>query len=167
MPTTILLSEYNLILKCGKQERVIPYASIIEVNLSKGREKIFKTSLRPDGENPVVITNQYFQSAGTAEDRSRAYSTFIRVLHFHLKDKSKAIFTSGNRTFRIGFQIVSITVAAFVISFAADFFGFRLFDPLIQAFGLTFLFGILFILSGFATWPRNYHPSDIPMEFLP
>lgn len=167
MPTTIVLSEYNFTVKCGKQERTIPYASIVQVNLLRDRDKTFRVSLRPDGEKPVIITNQYFQSAGTAEDRSRAYATFVRVLHFHLKDKSKATFTSGSRTFRIGYQIAVIAVVSFVVSFLADFYGFRLVDPIVQGIVLSILLGIVFITSGFTAWPRTYHPSEIPMEFLP
>jgi hypothetical protein len=167
MPTTVILSEYNFTLKCGKDERIIPYASIVQVNLTKARDKVFKASLRPDGEKTIVITNRYFQSAGAAEDRSRAYSTFIRVLHFHLKDKSKARFTSGNRSFRIGFGVVAIAFISFVMSFLADFYGFRLLDPVVQGVLLTVLLAVVFVTAGFTTWPRTYYPTEIPMEFLP
>ncbi|HZY82594.1 MAG TPA: hypothetical protein VFE50_23870 [Cyclobacteriaceae bacterium] len=99
MPTTIYLSEYNLTIKQGKQETIIPYAGINEVVLSKSHAKLFKTFLHPEGGKPVVITNRYYTSEKTVEDRSRAYGTFIRVLHFHLKDKSRANFVSGTGSF--------------------------------------------------------------------
>lgn len=92
MPTTICLAEYNLTIKKGKQESVIPYAVINEVLLNKSGSKSFRARLLPDGGKPIVITNTYQTSSKDVEDRSRAYSTFIRVLHFHLKDKSKANF---------------------------------------------------------------------------
>ncbi len=92
MPTTICLAEYNLTIKRGKQETVIPYAVINEVVLNKNGGKTFRTQLLPDGGKKIVITNTYHTSVKDVEDRSRAYSTFVRVLHFHLKDKSKAKF---------------------------------------------------------------------------
>lgn len=92
MPTTICLAEYNLTIKKGKQETVIPYAVINEVVLNRSTNKNFRARLSPDGGKPIVITNTYQTSSKDIEDRSRAYSTFIRVLHFHLKDKSKANF---------------------------------------------------------------------------
>jgi hypothetical protein len=95
MPTTITLSEYNLTVKQGKQEMVIPYAGINEVVLNKSGSKMFRTFLHPEGGKPLIITNRYYTSEKNVEDRSRAYGTFIRVLHFHLKDKSRANFISG------------------------------------------------------------------------
>lgn len=94
MPTTICLAEYNLTVKNGKQETVIPYAVINEVVLNKASHKQFRTRLLPDGGKPIVITNTYYTSSRDVEDRSRAYATFVRVLHFHLKDKSRARFSA-------------------------------------------------------------------------
>jgi hypothetical protein len=91
MPTTICLTEYSLTVKQGKKEVTIPYAGIDEVVL-KTSGKLFTTKLMPEGGKPIVITNTYYKSPKEVEDRSRAYSTFVRVLHFHLKDKSRANF---------------------------------------------------------------------------
>ncbi|MEJ0029348.1 MAG: hypothetical protein WDO15_02775 [Bacteroidota bacterium] len=91
MPTTIFLAEYNLTVKKGKQEMVIPYAMVNDVVLDKNK-KLFKTELHIDTHSKLTITNTYHASSKDVEDRSRAYSTFVRVLHFHLKDKSKARF---------------------------------------------------------------------------
>ncbi len=90
MPTTICLTEYNLTVKQGKKETVIPYAVVNEVVLKKASSKLFQAKLFTEGARPIVITNTYYTSPKETEDRSRAYSTFVRVLHFHLKDKSKA-----------------------------------------------------------------------------
>jgi hypothetical protein len=93
MPTTICLAEYDLTVKRGKQESVIPYAMIRGIVLNRGK-KTFKTQLHIENHRPIVITNTYYSSAKDIEDRSRAYSTFVRVLHFHLKDKSDADFAA-------------------------------------------------------------------------
>jgi len=94
MPTTICLAEYNLTVKKGKQETVIPYAVINEVVLNRSTGRQFHTKLLPDGGRPIVITNIYQTSSKDVEDRSRAYATFVRVLHYHLKDKSRARFSA-------------------------------------------------------------------------
>lgn len=94
MPTTILLAEYNLTVKKGKEETVIPYAMINEVVLNKRNSKQYRTRLVPDTGKSILITNTYQTSSKETEDRSRAYATFVRVLHFHLKDKSKAKFSA-------------------------------------------------------------------------
>jgi hypothetical protein len=94
MPTTICLTEHNLTVKQGKQETVIPYAVINEVVLKRVSGRLFRTRLLPDAGKPIVITNTYHASSTNVEDRSRAYSTFVRVLHYHLKDKSKARFSA-------------------------------------------------------------------------
>jgi hypothetical protein len=91
MPTTICLTAYSLTVKRGKHEVTIPYAAIDDVVL-KNSGKLFTTRLVPEEGKPILITNTYHTSAREVEDRSRAYATFIRVLHFHLKDKSKANF---------------------------------------------------------------------------
>jgi hypothetical protein len=94
MPTTICLTEHNLTVKQGKQEMVMPYAMINEVILNKARGKLFRMRLCPDNGKPIVVTNTYHTSPKNVEDRSRAYATFVRVLHFHLKDKSSAKFSA-------------------------------------------------------------------------
>ena len=94
MPTTILLAEYNLTVKKGKQETVIPYAVVNEVVLKRSSGKLFQAKLFTEGARPILVTNTYCSSAKDVEDRSRAYSTFVRVLHYHLKDKSKANFAT-------------------------------------------------------------------------
>jgi len=104
VPTTICLAEYNLTVKKGKQETVIPYAVITDVTIKRSSGKQFETRLLPVGGKPIIITNTYQTSSRDVEDRSRAYSTFVRVLHFHLKDKSKAKFSAvvtALRLFRI------------------------------------------------------------------
>ena len=73
---------------------MIPYAVINEVVLNKSNGKQFRAKLLPDGGKPIVITNTYRTTSKDVEDRSRAYATFVRVLHFHLKDKSKAKFST-------------------------------------------------------------------------
>ena len=98
---------------------MIPYAVINEVVLNRNPSKQFRTRLLPDGGKPIVITNTYHTSSKDVEDRSRAYATFVRVLHFHLKDKSKAKFSAVN------------------------------------------------VVMSLFPFPKQYAPTEIPLEFLP
>jgi hypothetical protein len=101
LPTTILLSDQVLTVKQGQDEYSVPYLGVIQVNLDKIGPKVFRAVLHLEGHRPVVITNRYQAGQLTVEDRSRAYSTFVRVLHYHLKDKSRASYASGSDASRI------------------------------------------------------------------
>lgn len=167
MPTTVYLSEYNMTVKQGKQETVIPYAGINEVVLNKGGGKVFRTQLRPEGGRPIVITNTYYTSEKTVEDRSRAYATFVRVLHFHLKDKSKATFMSGNRLGALWLTFCTATALAFLISSTIGYLGFGFINPLVDGAMLAVLFDGIIAATMLGRFPKHYVPGDIPLEFLP
>ena len=167
MPTTILLTEYNLTIKQGKLETVIPYAGISEVILNKSGDKVYKTVLQPESGKPLLITNKYYTSGKSVEDRSRAYSTFVRVLHFHLKDKSKANFTSGNSTKKITLLTMLAAAVGFLISLTSGFLGVVFIHPLVDGVILTLLFVVMGLVFGLGRLPRPYQPTDIPLDFLP
>lgn len=166
MPTTILLSEYNLTVRQGKQETVIPYAGINEVIINRGADKVYKTYLQPDDGKPLVVTNKYYTER-EAEDRSRAYSTFIRVLHFHLKDKSKAHFTSGSRKAHIGWWILGAVTISFVLALLLDFVSKSIFSVAVDTVALSVLLVVIVLSFKLGRLPKSYHPTDIPLEFLP
>jgi hypothetical protein len=167
MPTTIYLNEYNLTIKQGKQETVVPYAGINEIVLNKRGAKVFRTQILPEGGRPIVITNTYYTSEKTIEDRSRAYSTFVRVLHFHLKDKSKATFMSGNGASSLWLWLSFSTALAFLAALTAGYLGFKFVNPLVDGIILTIAFGAIVVAIRLGRFPKAYTPNDIPLEFLP
>jgi hypothetical protein len=167
MPTTIYLNEYNLTIRQGKQETVIPYAGINEVVLNKPRAKVFRTRINPEGGRPVVITNTYYTSEKTIEDRSRAYSTFVRVLHFHLKDKSKANFMSGNGAQSIWIWLCFATALGFLTALTAGYLGVVFINSLVDGAILAIAFGAIVVAMRLGRFPKAYTPNDIPLEFLP
>ncbi len=146
---------------------VIPYAGINEVELNKTGDRLFKTRLHPEGGKPLVITNKYHTTEKTVEDRSRAYSTFIRVLHFHLKDKSKAHFVSGNSPKALGMWVGVAAALGFVVSLVMSFFGMVLFNPLFDGILITVIFGLIALVLRLGRLPKSYLPTEIPLEFLP
>src|SRR5690349_10005711 len=107
MPTTISLSDQYLTVKTGNDQYSVPYLGVIQVNLDKINTKLFRAVIHMEGHRPMVITNRYQADAVTVEDRSRQYSTFIRVLHYHLKDKSKASYASGSDASKLWTQVVA------------------------------------------------------------
>lgn len=167
MPTTILLTEYNLTVKQGKLEKVIPYAGINEVVLDKVSDKEYKTLLRTEGGRPLTITNKYYTGAKEIEDRSRAYSTFVRVLHFHLKDKSKAHYISGGASGTVGIWVALSIAAAFVIAFVARYYGLSVGGAYIDGAVLSVILIGAGYLIRMGRVPKAYAPTDIPLDFLP
>jgi hypothetical protein len=164
---TALLNEYTITFRTSKGENAIPYSMVVEVKLIRESNKKFITIIELDNSDTYTITNYSFSPEKKIEDHSRAYSTFIRVLHFHLKDKSKATFTSGSPARKTWNRVTLSIIVSFFISFTAEFFGVSLVNPFIQAAVLIVMIGIVILAVNMGRWPRHYHPNDIPMEFLP
>jgi hypothetical protein len=165
-PCTIILSEFSLSVQCATEERIISYASILSVRLSKSKV-IFKTIIAIDGERPIEITNRFYRADGSFEDRSRQYETFIRVLHFHLKEKSAAQFCTGCSWGNVFVGASGTIIAAFTLSFVLYFLHINFIDLITQSFLLATLFlGFLFT-SAWPHLPKKYQPAHIPFQFLP
>jgi len=167
MPTTIQLSDYGITVKQGKDQYSVPYIGINQVNLDKVGNKLFRAVVLIEGHRPVVITNKYHADQRTVEDRSRAYSTFIRVLHYHLKDKSRAMYASGSDAARLWAQICVAATIAFLISFTVEFAGVGLLHPVVQGSILAAALGLAVLARYAGHWPRRYKPTEIPMRLLP
>jgi hypothetical protein len=165
-PCTAILTEYNLTIQCDGHERVIPYANILTVRLSKSKTR-FKLIIKPDGQEPIIITNQFYLSSREREDRARQYSTFIRILHFHLKDKSTTEYTCGTNIKNLLIWACSAVVVAFIFSFVLEFLQMSPINSNMLAVSLS-LVAIGFII--FLNWgrlPNVYSPENIPLQFLP
>ena len=137
---TISLDEFNLVVQSLGQKTVFPYSKIIEVQLYRSERK-FKTLLSIEGGKVLTITNKTFAVHKREEDQSRAYSTFVRVLHFHLKDKSRAAFSSGSSKRKILNSTLAAIFFSLVISFTAEYLEIGLVNPFIQAFVLAAMMG--------------------------
>jgi len=167
MPTTIVLSDHGITVKQGNSQYSVPYIGINQVNLDKIRDKVYRAVVLVEGHRPLVITNKYHADQRTVEDRSRAYSTFIRVLHYHLKDKSKAMYASGSDASRLWGQICVAATIAFFISFTAEYAGASIMHPIFQGAVLAAALGLAIIARYAGHLPRRYKPTEIPMRLLP
>lgn len=166
-PCTILLSEYEMSVQSAKQERTISYASVTSIQLSKSKGKFFKTIIKVDNEESVEIANCFCLKDGTKEDRSRQYETFIRVLHFHLKQKSSATYFSGNSWNKILLVSAGCLLTSLLISVALDFLQVSFLDMSTQALLIATLLAGFLISASWPFWPHRYIPDQIPTQFLP
>lgn len=165
-PITLVLYEFDMNVQSMTEERSISYASIVSLRLSKSNS-FYKTIITADGEKPIQITNRFYRSDGSFEDRSRQYETFIRVLHFHLKEKSDANFCTGCSWGKIIFAGISTLFASLALSFALYLLNINFIDVVTQSFLLATLF-IGFLLAAFwPNFPKAYRPERIPSQFLP
>ena len=164
---TIVLSDFSITIRENNVERTIPYANVISVRLCKLSSSSFKAIIDHDGEKPVVITNQYFSDEPASVNQSRSYATFIRVLHYHLKDKSGAAYSSGCNLEAMWKWAVIAVMVSFAMSFTGEFLGFQFLNPYVQTILLSVVsLGIIFALSG-AQIPKEYTATNIPMNLLP
>ena len=165
-PCTILLSEYDMSVQSAKQERTISYASVTSIRLSKSNGKNFKTIINVDNEESVEVANCFCLKDGTKEYRSHQYETFIRVLHFHLKQKSSATYFSGNSWDKILFVAMGCLISSFLLSIAMDFLRISILDILTQTLLITTLIAGFLISASWPFWPHRYSPDQIPSRFL-
>jgi hypothetical protein len=162
---SILLEEYDFILQKGIEKESIAYANILSVRITRSG-KVYKIHICPDGHRPIVISSLSFENGKTV-DQFREYALLVRVLHHHLRDKSKAVFSCGGNSEKL-WQWIGLSAAfSFVISVIADYWGISLVNPYLQALILTALCGIVVIALNARNLPRNYTPTDIPLQFLP
>jgi hypothetical protein len=161
-----VLSEFNMSVQSMAEERSIAYASIVSLRLSKSNS-FYKAIITADGENPIEVTNRFYRTDGSFEDRSRHYETFIRVLHFHLKEKSGAHFCTGCSWGKIILAAISALVAALAFSAGLYLLKINFIDVVTQFFLLAALF-IGFLMAAFwPNFPKAYQPEHIPSQFLP
>jgi hypothetical protein len=163
---SIVLRDYDFTFRRGKEAEAISYVNIFAVRISKISGKNFRIHLYPDGHNPLVIPSFSFAD-GKQIDQSREYAMLVRVLHHHLKDKSKAVFSCGGNGDKIWQWAVISAIFSFAISIIADYLGFGLVNVYVQAFVLTLLAIIMIIALNAGNMPKTYQPTDIPLQFLP
>jgi hypothetical protein len=88
-------------------------------------------------------------------------------MHYHLKDKSKASFASGSDSMKLWIQVSVAAVLAFAISFTTDFLGINMLNAFFQGGILAALLCLVVVARYARHWPRQYHPDEIPFQFLP
>jgi len=147
-------------------EQLVAYASITELRLTKSNST-YRAIISVDGSKGIEVSNRLYHPDGNVEDRSRQYETFIRVLHFHLKEKSFTHFVAGCSWVRAIGVVIGSLILSVAISFALDWINLSFVDP----FTMSLLFSTLslgFLVATFwPSLPKRYSPTEIPTQFLP
>lgn len=164
---SLVLDEYCLIIKKGTKEEIISYANVTSVRMSKSSGHVFQTHLSADGHGTLVICSHSINGNGAWIEQSVAYGLFVRVLHHHLKDKSHSVFTLGGDIDRIWKWATFSGVFSFGISLATNYFGFTLMNPYVQGLIFAVLVTAMMVIINLKKMPKSYHPTDIPLHFLP
>ncbi|NOT75577.1 MAG: hypothetical protein HOP08_11655 [Cyclobacteriaceae bacterium] len=163
----LVLGDYSLIFRKGETEEVIAYANILSLRINKLSGKVYRMHLYPDGHRPIIISNQCFDKSGKLVDQSREYSLLVRVLHHHLKDKSKSVFSCGGNSEKI-WQLIGIsTIFFFLGSLLANYWSISLFNPYIQGSVLSGVAAAIIITLNARNLPKTYQPTEVPIQFLP
>lgn len=165
-PCTVKLTDYNLIVQTDGRERSIPYANIAEVRLSRSRNR-FIIIIQPDGQSAITVSNQFYLSGREREDRSRQYATFVRILHFHLKEKSTPEYICGKQLHRLITWACVLVVLSFATAFVLEYLSVNPFST----WGLALLLSagslLILVVSNWGRFPNIYKPDQIPFQFLP
>jgi len=165
-PVTVVLSEYSLSYQCDGREMLIPYANILSVRLKRSGKK-FIAIIKPADQPEVQISNYYVIGNNQTQDRSPQYVTFVRVLHFHLREKSMAYYVCGNNLQNILLSACAFVIVAFVLSYTMDSFQLNPFNSNITALILSFFSITIIAIVNKGHFPNVYKPEDIPLQFLP
>lgn len=163
---TAVLTDYNLIIQSDGRDQIIPYANILSIRLCKSKRK-YRAYIYPDGGSPIIITNLFYLLGNEYEDRSHQYATFIRILHFHLKDKSTAEYICGKNLKNLLIWACGAVVVVFMVSFLLEFLQMNPVNSIILAVGLSVLAIALIVVFNWGRFPNIYRPENIPLQFLP
>lgn len=149
----------------GKDE-VVHYSDVTSVWINK-EAGAFSVIIKTVEGSQYVVSNLFVENDGRTEDKSNAYALFVRVLHMHLREKSKAKFTCVKRYHLPDWQKYLWVPVAFGFAFLLDQFGFTLFHWAIQGAALAAIGLLLMVLSEKNSAIEKPASRDIPLEFLP
>jgi hypothetical protein len=160
----VILSEFSLSLICEGKEKLVPYASILSVRLKKSGKK-FSTIIKPSDQPEVCISSAYVISNSQEENRSTEYATFVRVLHYHLREKSMAYYVCGNNLQNILFLCCALVIASFGLPYLMG--NLSAYHRNLIALALSFINLTLIAIANWRHFPNVYKPDHIPAQFLP
>jgi hypothetical protein len=163
----IKLGDLNMQVRSPGKDEIIHYASIQWVHVNKRSDGFFSIDLRTIDKSSYTFSNRYFHTSGDVEDKSASYAMFVRVLHMHLRQKSKAKITCLKNVYIPEWQKLLLVVILFGISYLLDFLGFKLFHPAIHGVALSGIALLIVMISEKNRMIEAYPKGEIPHEFLP
>lgn len=163
---SIKLEEYSFVVTKGNTEYKINYAEVEGVRLRRPKsvkgKNIFSCKILIT-DKPSIIINSFNIVDNQIQGKFNHYNQFIRVLHFHLKNKSTASFRYGMSYGRLVFYSLS-ALLVLAVSYPLSIW---LQEHLLSVYLVVpavIAFSILKILTD---KPGTYNPDGIPYEILP
>ena len=164
--TVVSLHPNHLVVQQGKVEEVIAYANIHQVRLFRAGGA-FHVILYCLHHKSIHISNRFYYPDGRFDDFSRAYASFVRVLHFHLKDKSQSTYSCGLSRERLWVSIVFLMAAGLGVTYFFSFHQAVFENPLLPGAAAFGIMSLVFIFLVKNRIPRSYDPEQIPFRYLP
>ncbi|MGC4021478.1 MAG: hypothetical protein QM734_05825 [Cyclobacteriaceae bacterium] len=162
----ITLNEFDLVVTTDEKTSKIPYPQITEVRLCRMKSTyIIKVDSMDCG--TLAIPNHTIDANGKIIDQSRAYQTFVRVLHMHLRDKSKAVFYTGLGVIFQSIYVIAALLGAGAIFVIEEYFDVTPMSGIILSAIMFVGVVVILILSNFSQWQRTYSPTEVPLNMLP
>jgi hypothetical protein len=164
--TSFMLSDLAMQVRGPSKDEVVHYSGVKSVWINK-ELGVFSVTVTTMEGNQYVISNRFVHDDGRVENKSNAYALFVRVLHMHLREKSKAKFTCVKRYHLPDWQKFLWVPMAFGIAFLLDRLGFVLFHWALQGVALAAIGLLLIIISEKNRAVEKSTLGEIPVEFLP
>jgi hypothetical protein len=165
-PAIFLLEDLGMRVQKQGRDETIHYSNIDSILIYKGLS-LFSIVIITKDRHQYTVSNRFVHDDGRVEDKSNAYALFVRVLHMHLREKSRAHLTCVKTYHLPDWQKYLWVPVAFALAFGFDRLGFSLFHWALQGIALAAI-GLLIILVSEKNRSIEKTPEgEIPMEFLP
>lgn len=161
-----MLSDLAIQVRGHNKDEVVHYSGVKSVWINKALGIYSVTITTVDG-NQYVISNRFIHDDGRVEDKSTAYAMFVRVLHRHLREKSKAKFMCIKKYHLPDWQKFAWVPLAFAIAFLFDRLGYTLFHWALQGVALAAIGLLIIVISEKNRAVEKSTSGDIPIDFLP
>jgi hypothetical protein len=166
-PKSIFLGDLTMRIHSPGKDEIVHYSSVQSVHILKGSDGFYAIELKTIDKNIYTLSNRYFHPSGEIEDKSASYSLFVRVLHMHLREKSKAQFKCVKNIHVPEWQKLLLVVVLFAICYLLDYLGYKLFHPAVHGIALSGIALLLVTISEKNRSFENFMRGDIPPDFLP
>jgi len=148
----------------------IPYKRITSVWLNKPSgflsPNYFSCTLNIEDDKPIFISSKNWDDYNNEILQQNHYNSFVRVLHMHLKEKSKAKYGFGVKPknyFIKAAAILAVLAVVLFLSVSLQLNNFLLAFPILVG-GSALAIGINFCVKNY---PHRYKPDHIPLQLLP
>ena len=166
-PLSITLGDISMRLVSPGKDEVVYYSAVRSAQINKNLDGYYSITLKTLDKATYVISNRYCYTTGKVNDKSPSYGLFVRLLHRHLREKSKAEFCCV-KNFRIpDWQKTVIMLLLFGSSFLLDSLGFSLFHPVFHGLALSIIGLVVMMLAERNRSVEWQTRGEIPVEFLP